>query len=82
MAETDGPIQKVEFFFDYDGAERRMSCEVRGHILTVRTADFAFGASANDRFPVTPLQTTEEKKEIELEYYVFNELAEALEEYR
>lgn len=81
-AETDGPTQKVEFFFDYDGTERRMSCEVRGHILTVRTTDFAFDESASDSFPVKPLQPTEEKKEIKLEYYVFNELAKALEEYR
>lgn len=81
-AETDGPTQKAEFFFDYDGTKRRMSCEIRGHILTVRTADFAFDASASDNFPVKPLQPTEEKKEIELEYYVFNELAKALEEYR
>lgn len=81
-AETDEPTQKVEFFFDYDGTERRMSCEVRGHILTVRTTDFAFDESASERFPVKPLQPIEEKKEIELEYYVFNELAKALEEYR
>lgn len=79
---TDGPTQKVEFFFDYDGTERRLSCEVRGHILTVKTTDFAFDESASDRFPVKPFQPTEERKEITLEYYVFNKLAKALEEYR
>ncbi|MDE6851351.1 MAG: hypothetical protein K2J67_02535 [Lachnospiraceae bacterium] len=82
MPETDESTQKAEFFFDYDGMERRMSCEIRGHILTVRTTDFVFDESASDRFPVKPLQPTEEKKEIELEYYVFNDLAKALEEYR
>ena len=82
VAKTDGQTQKVEFFFDYDGTERQVSCEVRGHILTVRTTDFAFDESASESFPVKPLQPTEEKKEIKLEYYVFNELAKALEEYR
>ena len=80
-AETSESVQKVDFFFDYDGTERQLSCEVRGHILTVRTADFAFDASANERFPVKPFLPAEEKKEITLEYYVFNELAETLEEY-
>lgn len=81
MGKSD-QTRTVNFFFDYEGQEKSISCEISGHKLIVRTRDFDFDEDMSEQLPLHELMPVDHGEERTMEYYVFNEIEEVLINYQ
>lgn len=77
--EETGPPYSVTLTFGYDGTKKEIRCNISGHRLVVETSDFAFREQISERFPLGELIPAKEKKKLNMEFYVFNEIGKAME---
>lgn len=69
----------VQFFFQYDEAEKYICCEISGHQMRLKTSDFAFDEEMVKSMPLGELLPVDDGEERVMEYYIFNDMEKALE---
>lgn len=77
--EAIGQTRTVQFFFQYDGIEKSICCEISGHQMRLKTSDFAFDEEMVKSMPLGELQTVEDGEERVMKYYIFNDIERVLE---